>query len=170
MDRAKAYLASAAAAWALAACCGARGGTCARGAEAQRSYRADIVFSNLCDESFTVSAIDLKAGGVTLVYPSGEKGEGGEKPAGYADEIDLGGAALPAGNTRLTGIIEGGSGGTRAVVKVDAEIAVKGPATIEIVLRKSGDGCAAAVSVVGDGASMCVEPAAPPTAKDEPPC
>jgi len=170
MGLAKVCLASAAAAWALAACCGARGGTCARGAEAQRRYRADIVFSNLCDESFLVSAIHLTAGGATLVYPSGENGEGGEKSAGYADEIDLGEAALPAGNARLTGTIEGGSGGTGAVVEIDAEIAVKGPATIEIVLTKSGDGCAAAVSVVGDGASMCVEPAAPPAPEQQPPC
>mgnify|MGYP001567528274 CR=1 FL=1 len=170
MGRAKACLAAAATAWALVACCGARGGTCARGADAQRSYRSEIVFSNLCDESFVVSAIDLRAGGVTLVYPSGENGEGGETTAGYADEIDLGEAVLPAGNTRLTGTIEGGSGGTRAVVEVDAQIAVNGPATIEIVLKKSGDGCAAAVNVVGDGASMCVEPAAPPPPGETPPC
>jgi hypothetical protein len=170
MARAKACLASAAAAWALVACCGARGGTCVRGAEAQRPYRVEIVFSNLCDESFVVSAIHLTAGGATLVYPSGENGEGGEKPVGYADEIGLGLAELPAGNARLTGTLSGGSGGMHAVVEVDAEIEVKGPATIEIVLEKSGDGCAAAVNVVGDGASMCVEPAAPPSPEEQPPC
>ena len=154
-----------------AACCGARGGTCGVAAAADRPWRAEVTFSNLCDEKIVAEKIEIAVGDIGLLYPPA----GQEAPQGvpFGQDAPLGEAYfIPGRYTLAFSIRLVGEGAAEAPLEGSREFSVDAePIAVEVTLRRQEGGCGVLVDVTGSasGVNKCYEP--PPESKPaSPPC
>jgi hypothetical protein len=155
-------------------CCGGPGGSCRSARAGGRPHAAEFIFSNLCRDGGAVAWIDLTVDDVVLHYPEGGVDAAPEEPVGYGGEIYLQEAYFYPGSYRLKVVLgfsaRGGKGGER--VEGEETIRLDGPSTVEIMLRRKGEGCGIELDVMTQdgGPARCYEPQEGEEAADIPPC
>jgi methylated-DNA-[protein]-cysteine S-methyltransferase len=153
------------------ACCGARGGTCAAAAAADRPWRAELIFSNLCDEKIVAERIEIAVGDLRAFYPPA--GEGAAQGIPFGQDALLVETYLLSGRYVLVyAITLAGEGAAAAPLEGSQEFTIGAePSTVDITLRKLEGGCGVRVGATGAGSGegKCYEPS-PGTKTAEPPC